>query len=146
VLEYTTELVEATKLPEDEQQQRLRELEASAKTERSYAVQLLAPALSKVDEAIRRMKAMQRTAIIALAAERYRREHGRWPETPEELMPKYLAKGLKDPYDGRPIRIKKTAEGLVVYSVGPDGQDNGGKIGANPMEPGTDIGFRLWDV
>jgi hypothetical protein len=146
VLEYTTELVEAAKLPEDEQPQRLRELEASAKAERSYAVQLLAPALSKVDEAIRRNKAMLRTAIVALAAERYRREHGRWPETPDELMPKYLAQALKDPYDGRPIRIKKTAEGLVVYSVGPDGQDDGGKIGTNPMEPGTDIGFRLWDV
>ena len=33
-----------------------------------------------------------------------------------------------------------------MYSVGLDGQDNGGNIGKIPNTPGTDLGFRLWDV
>jgi len=34
-----------------------------------------------------------------------------------------------DPSDGAPLRYKQLPKGYVVYSIGPDGQDNGG------MEP-----------
>ena len=32
-----------------------------------------------------------------------------------------------DPFDGKPLRYKKLEKGYVVYSVGPDGNDDGGK-------------------
>ncbi len=52
-----------------------------------------------------------------------------------------------DPFDGKPLRCKRTADGLMVYSVGPDGEDNGGKINRkNAKEKGSDMGFQLWDV
>lgn len=44
-----------------------------------------------------------------------------------------------DAYDGKPIRYRRLADGVVVYSVGADGKDDGGKAGA-------DLGYRLWDV
>jgi hypothetical protein len=36
---------------------------------------------------------------------------------------------------------------LIVYCVGPDGTDDGGKLDRqNPTKAGTDLGFQLWDV
>jgi len=32
-----------------------------------------------------------------------------------------------DPFDGAPLRYKPLAKGYVVYSIGPDGHDDGGK-------------------
>jgi len=32
-----------------------------------------------------------------------------------------------DPFDGKPIRFKKLTKGYVVYSIGKDAKDNGGK-------------------
>jgi len=52
-----------------------------------------------------------------------------------------------DLYDGMPLRLRRLEDGLVIYSVGPDGQDNGGHLDRkSPTNPGTDLGFRLWDV
>jgi hypothetical protein len=36
--------------------------------------------------------------------------------------------------------------GVVIYSIGPDRQDNGGTLDNNPHKVGTDVGFRLWSV
>jgi hypothetical protein len=89
-----------------------------------------------------------RCAIVALAAERYRRARGQWPETLEALAAVgYLKQVPTDVFDGRPLRWRRLDDGAVVYSVGPDGQDNGGKLDPkNPAAPGTDVGIRLWDV
>jgi hypothetical protein len=51
-----------------------------------------------------------------------------------------------DPYDGRPLRLKRLPDGLVIYSVGADRTDNGGNLSLNPFSPDVDLGFRLWDV
>jgi hypothetical protein len=46
----------------------------------------------------------------------------------------------------RPLRYRRLADRVVVYSVGLDKQDNGGNIGKVPNAPGTDLGLRLWDI
>jgi hypothetical protein len=52
-----------------------------------------------------------------------------------------------DPYTGEPLRFKALDDGILIYSVGPDGRDDGGKINRQqPLAAGTDLGFRLWDV
>lgn len=110
-------------------------------------VGLLMPAFQKVNEASIRHLAVQRTLQAVVAAERFRRDKGRWPEALAELVPAYLPAVPADPYDSRPLRLKRTAEGLAIYSVGPDRKDNGGLIDRqNPVKPGTDLGYRLWDV
>ena len=60
-------------------------------------------------------------------------------------MPRFLAAVPKDTFAERPPCCRRTEDGLVIYSVGVDGKDNGGILG-NGVAPGTDIGFRLWDV
>src|SRR5439155_18733809 len=86
-------------------------------------------------------------AAVALAAERFRLAQNRWPESVDGLVAmRFLGAVVTDPYDGRPLRLKRAADGLVVYSVGPVGADDGGIIdGKRPAAPGTDVGFRLWD-
>ena len=97
---------------------------------------------------LRETQARLRCAIAAVAAERYRLKHEKiWPGRLDDLVKDGLLKEVpKDPYDGKTLRFKRTPTGLIVYSVGPDLIDNGGKLGrATPRAPGTDIGFELWE-
>jgi ABC-type transport system involved in multi-copper enzyme maturation permease subunit len=147
-LELLNEIVEAAKLPDDKQAAEIKRIEISLPN-RSMAVRQLAPAVLRVDGAFRRTKALLRCAIVALAVERYRIQHGRWPESLADLSPDLIAKIPMDPYIGKPLRYRRLADGVVIYSVGLDGKDDGGKIdrkNPNPSAPGTDIGIQLWDL
>jgi hypothetical protein len=94
-----------------------------------------------------RNHALLRSALIAVVAERYRLKNSDWPATPAELVPTFLPELPIDPFDGQPLRYKRLSDGIVVYSVGPDGVDDGGQISAAPgQQPMTDVGVRLWDV
>ncbi len=91
--------------------------------------------------------ALIRTAIAALATERFRLEQGRWPDSLDELVPMYLTAVPRDPFLAAPLKLRKPPDGLIVYSVGYDGRDDGGKIDPSTrMRGGADLGFRLWDV
>jgi hypothetical protein len=86
-------------------------------------------------------------AIAAVAAERYRLRHSRWPDSLAALVPEFLPAVAADPFDGQPLRYKRLLDGVVIYTVGPDLTDNGGNLAREiPAADGTDIGFRLWDV
>jgi hypothetical protein len=85
--------------------------------------------------------------MVCLAVERYRQARGDWPASLDKLVPGYLAFVPLDPLDGKPLRYRRLADGVVVYSVGPDREDNGGTLDRdNPTRAGTDLGYRLWDV
>ncbi len=150
MLRLLNEFVEAAKRPPEQQAEPMAAVERKvkqAKVEYDVMTALLMPAFLKVSEAFRRDQAYLRCAIVAVAAERYRRDHGRWPATVEQLVGDYLKAAPTDPYDGQPLRYKRLADGLIVYSVGPDKEDNGGaRNRTNWMMKGTDLGFRLWDA
>jgi hypothetical protein len=85
-------------------------------------------------------------AILALANERFRLDHGRWPDAPAELVPTYLSSVPYDPYSGGPLHWKRDEHGLTLYSVGPNGKDDGGIWPrGNPYSYNQDEGFRLDD-
>jgi hypothetical protein len=48
------------------------------------------------------------------------------PARLEDLTPEYLPRVPADPFDGKPLRLKRDGKDVIVYSVGPDGQDDGG--------------------
>jgi hypothetical protein len=88
-----------------------------------------------------------RCGAVASALEQFRRAHGHWPESLEELVPAYLREIPKDPFDGRPLRLNRLVDGLVIYSVGPDGEDNGGTFDQERWDrQGSDVGLRVLDV
>lgn len=68
-----------------------------------------------------------RTAAAGLAVERYRLATGHWPESLAGLVPAFLERVPEDPFTGAPLRYKRLDQGFVVYSVGEDGVDGGGK-------------------
>ena len=88
--------------------------------------------------------ARTRTALASLAIERYRLATGRLPEKLGDLVPAYLDAIPQDPFDGKPLRYKKLVKGYVVYSIGEDGEDNGGaekNTEGHSYGKGTDITF-----
>src|SRR6185437_3926299 len=89
---------------------------------------MLLPAFGKVVLRDADVRAELRTAITAMAVERWRAAHEeKVPDSLTELVPDFLPAVPQDPFDGQPLRFKKLAKGYVVYSIGPNGQDDGGK-------------------
>jgi hypothetical protein len=81
-------------------------------------------------------------ARAALAVERYRLKHGKLPGTWADLMPGYLPAPPKDPFlPDATLIFKPSGDGYAIYSVGPDGRDDGGSEGENG--PPLDIVFRV---
>ena len=86
-----------------------------------------------------------RCARAALAVERYRIDHGRFPVSLEEVVPGYLDTLLLDPFDEKPLRYRLTDREAIVYSLGEDGIDNQGEVEHRTKQekvPG-DLGFIL---
>ena len=83
-------------------------------------------------------------AAAALAVERYRLARGSLPESLGQLVPGYLAVVPVDPFDGLPLRFKRTDRGFAVYSVGEDRKDDGGKEEPRKKQGETyDLVFRV---
>jgi hypothetical protein len=83
-------------------------------------------------------------AVTALALQRYSLAHADLPETLSQLVPDYLAAVSEDPFDGAPLRYKRVGQGFVVYSVGEDGKDDGGKVEPQKKQGETyDLVFRV---
>jgi hypothetical protein len=96
----------------------------------------------------RREHAALRCAAVALAAERYRRSQGRWPQSLRQLTPSYLAEAPQDPYHagGLPLRLEALPDGLVVFSAGPHGSDGVATMFQRErLRPNTEVFVRLWD-
>ncbi|MBI3411702.1 MAG: hypothetical protein HY040_25510 [Planctomycetes bacterium] len=89
-------------------------------------------------------------AQCALAAERFRLTHKHWPSSLDELVAVALLDSAPtDFYVNKPLRFTKLSDGIVIYSVGSDKTDDGGKLNRNENDTAThgiDFGFRLWDV
>ena len=147
MLRHMTRAVEIAKMPLEQQEQEMEKLDAAAKIQ-PLLVRLLCPAIGKVAAADRRSRVDLRCAVVAVAAERYRQTKKKWPASLEALREAgYLSQIPMDLYDGQPLRMRRTDEGLLIYSVGPDGEDNGGHIDRDkPLAKGTDRIFHLWDV
>jgi len=66
--------------------------------------------------------------LVEFALRAYQLEHHQYPQTLEELVPNYLHKIPDDPFAAnQPLRYIDNKETYVLYSIGPDGIDNGGK-------------------
>jgi hypothetical protein len=88
---------------------------------------LLLPPISRSVQREASTQAQMRLATTALAIERFRLDRGRLPADLNELMPQFLLEMPKDPFDGASLRYKSLARGYVIYSVGSDGHDDGGR-------------------
>src|SRR5262249_23271539 len=143
-LRYLNEMVEVAKRPPEEWAGPLAAMDAKVRT-LPFLTRMLVPAVTKVAEAARRNHALLRSAVVAVAAERFPGQKGQWPASMDELVVAGLIPAVpKDPFDGQPLRFRRTADGLVIYSPGPDGKDDGGTLlRGGPMPTSWDVGVQL---
>ena len=159
ILEYCNQAVEIAKLPVEEQFSRLTAfnsekvgelpLHPASPTPRSSLRNGVARSVTMVVMEFDLMAQMRlRCALAAVAAERFRLAHGRWPKSLDELVPQWLDQVPTDVFNGQPIRMNRLGDGIVIYSVGKNGVDEGGhQVPSQRMiMDWPDVGFRLWDV
>jgi ABC-type transport system involved in multi-copper enzyme maturation permease subunit len=146
-LRHMNSLIEAAGLPEDQQGPAFARLEA-ARDDMPLLARRLTVSGAAVNQRFREGLADLRCAVTGLAAERFRRRHGRWPERLDELVPDFLDRVPADPSDGAPLRLRGFPDGIAIYSVGADGLHDGSDVQAGPAgnKDGNAIRFRLWDV
>jgi hypothetical protein len=144
VLEQNGDLVAAAKLPDGARYTQFVQL---ASTPAKSFVRAWAWFAAQIPARQHECQAELRSLLVALAVERYRQTHGHWPASMSALAPDLLTASPTDPFDGKPLRYRRLADGVVIYSVGPDGKDNGGNLDRGyRAAAGKDVGVRLWDV
>jgi hypothetical protein len=84
---------------------------------------------SAMARTLARKQAITRLLIVELALRAYELEHSALPDRLDQLVTDYLAGVPVDPFatDGSPLRYAVTPEGHVAYTVGYDGDDDGGR-------------------
>jgi hypothetical protein len=99
---------------------------------------------SSSTDLLRRAKC--RLLQVDLALRMYRHDNGRWPDSLDELLPAYLPAVPLDSYDSyseQPLRYRREGDEFVLYSVGQDGVDNGGRFGNTTEYLGEEGGYDL---
>jgi len=153
VLTLLTEIVEASKHPFPEAIEEAAAVDARMTQffaedqqkplwDRHMLAQMLLPAVRKVTQSAMERTAIQRTALTAIAIERYRVKHGKLPEKLVDLVPDFIEGIPVDPTDGQPLRYRVLEKGFVVYSIGPDKQDDQGDVGLSSQR-GRDLGMKI---
>jgi hypothetical protein len=99
-------------------------------------------------QAASRSTATRRLLMLELALRQYQLETSAWPDGLESLVPNYVSRMPVDPYDAQrgALRYARTSDGYLLYSVGYDGDDDGGR--PSPRDSGLlddgDIRLDSW--
>ena len=142
-----TQYVETAKLPPHQRLAAIRAIRPVPRTDpRKLLTRIMIPSIESFSERTLRSQGELVAAAVGVACERHRRRFGQWPKTLTDIPRDILSAVPTDPGDGLPIKYKRLADRVVVYSVGPDGIDHGGDLNkATPVNQ-RDYGIRLYDV
>ncbi|MEO1236151.1 MAG: hypothetical protein AAFX76_05115 [Planctomycetota bacterium] len=100
---------------------------------------VLLPALDAVRRTVERAEGRRDGVLIGVALERYRLEHDRWPADLAELTPAFLPVLPVDRITGGPLRYRLEEGRPVIYSVGGDRDDDGGRPAVQRGEACIDL-------
>jgi hypothetical protein len=148
-LKLFTEYIAAAKLPPHERQAAFARIPIPPRPPESYryiVTRLLLPAADKVCTADLRTRADLMTASVALACERFRLAHGRWPDRLDEIAREILPEVPLDPFTGEPMQYLRLTDGVAVYTVGDDDEAAmERRKTAGDLLAGIGRGWKLWD-
>jgi hypothetical protein len=111
--------------------QTLAAMQAQGRHYPPYKVQaiMLTPAIASGVKKFAMIQSQVDLARVACALECYYFAHGNYPETLDALAPQFIGKLPHDIINGQPLHYRRTDDGqFVLYSVGWDEKDDGGKI------------------
>jgi hypothetical protein len=106
--------------------------DSSIRRMRYWLPYILLPAIDSVFSAAERTKQVRDGAKVAIALTLWKRRHGQWPERLDQLVPDLLPSVPPDRADGKPLRYAIRDGQAVVYSIGADWDDDGGRRAASP--------------
>ena len=93
----------------------------------SILFKVLSPAIVSVADSEGRAATQFELAKLGFALAAYRAEKGAYPAKLADLTPKYVATVPKDPFNDQDLHYTQQGEGYLLYSVGVNGKDDGGK-------------------
>jgi hypothetical protein len=102
---------------------------------------LLMPALNMALEVEYRDVTQERMEDLALALAAYRSRHGSYPDSLSAALAFPVDKLPVDAFTGAPFQYKRDGENYTLYSVGPNGKDEGGR-GRDADVSGDDVTIR----
>jgi hypothetical protein len=88
---------------------------------------LLLPAVTACANAEDRGTMKFEVTRLAFAVAAYRADRGAYPARLADLSPAYVAQVPKDIFNASELHYRQEADGFLLYSVGPNGKDDGGK-------------------
>lgn len=103
---------------------------------------LMAPAIGRVQDAYDRVEQFRLNQLVAFALAAYRADHNKYPDKLDDLAPAYLKAVPGDLFSGKPLVYRPDAKGYLLYSVGVNGQDDGGRW-RDDDPPGDDLRIRM---
>jgi len=88
-------------------------------------------------------RAVSRVRLLEteLALRCYRAEQGAPPAQLTQLVPQYLQRVLEDPFSGQPLVYRSQGTNWLLYSLGPDGVDDGGSPAGRRVSGKGDLLF-----
>ncbi len=92
-----------------------------------YLLDMLFPATQQIRNAMDRNIGRQEGVIAALAIQRYFLKHGQWPQDYADVSPEFVTEFPIDQINGALLNFTCDDDGLLIYSVGNDRDDDGGK-------------------
>jgi len=97
---------------------------------RYLLIYILMPAVDRISEIAYRGRALHQATVTVLALKQWRLEKNEYPANLDELvMAGYLKEPPMDPFSNESLIYKKTDDGFILYSVGLNFTDDGGKSG-----------------
>lgn len=116
--------------------------EAVTKFIERFVTTNVTPAYRQVQESELRCLALGDAVTVGWGLSAWYSEHKKWPESLDQLVPKYLDSVPNDRFTGKPMSFIKRGTNCRVYSVGPDLKDDSG-TDLEPTDGDYDIGIEL---
>jgi hypothetical protein len=79
---------------------------------------------------------------LAFSVAAYGADHGTYPDSLSALVPKYANRVPSDPFTEQPLHYRREGAGFVLYSVGQNGVDDGGRT-VDSQPPGDDLAVKI---
>ena len=121
--DYYDALEEAFALPYAESVKRLAAIHAEAEQQNNPFVSMLAPDFSRAHFHQTRCETTRRASLLVANLRAYRQQYGTYPESLDALG---NAEYATDAFTRQPFRYRVNGDDFVLYSVGSNGNDDGG--------------------
>jgi hypothetical protein len=146
ILTHMNAFVAIAQLPDHQMHGPIKQWQTTA-NKAPVLMKLMVPAVVKVAESIQKTRARAQCALVGVAAERFRKQHGHWPTSLDELVSTKLLSVIPiDPFDGQPLHWKIVSDGRVIYPICNDKSIDAPGTDRTSRNDRTDIVFHLFDA